>query len=523
MLNALGEVLGVRFEECTFGNNTEIDAWLLLECDVETWHNIVHCGYSCYAVMRCDQTVACRSSSTIDFSRHRILPSVLSGRQISSDEVRRVAALPYQLSSLASLASVSEAPVWAMQEIEDRQHHCVSLPIPELNKGEAIFKYFHGERFLSLLPLWWFLRSLTVDRGWEGPPLQGCFMFDDPNLHWRTYGFVNFSEMARHAQAHNYHVSFATIPLDNWFVHKPTAALFRQYRDQLSTLIHGNNHTSQELARPYAMDRELNRALRQALGRIKELEQQSGMEVARVMAPPHGACSERALEQMAQLGFEAACVSRGSLVRHNGQAPWARTFGMKPSDIVAGLTIIPRFRISQTCHNSILIAALLEQPIIPVGHHYDVAGGLQLLAELSGFLNSLGKVRWADMKAISRSRYARKIEANTLWVRMFSKRIEVCIPEGISQILVERPSWQQPESMPLAWKNLTDGSEWRYKLPDEPIPVISGGKIEIASEPTAFPLLDAKYVKNLDLWPLVRRQLTEARDRLTPVLTRLTP
>ena len=152
-------------------------------------------------------------------------------------------------------------------------------------------------------------------------------MFDDPNLHWPTYGFIDFAQIAAHAQMHNYHVSFATIPLDTWFVHMPTAALFKQHSDRLSLLIHGNDHITEELARDYS-EKERSRILLQALGRIGELEHRSGVVVSRVMVAPHGACSEKVLEEMAQLGFESACISSGSLRHYNGQATWLRTIGI---------------------------------------------------------------------------------------------------------------------------------------------------------------------------------------------------
>lgn len=520
MLDALGESFGVRFEERTFGDSTGIDAWFLPEADREICRHIANCDCPSYAVVRSSLRVPCGGSSTIEFSRNRRLPSVLAGRRINANEAVSLMALPQLVDNMEVLASKGSAPIWVMQEIAGRQHHYVAASVPELNEGEALFQFFHGNQFLSLLPLVMFLRGLTGDHRWEQPPVQACFMLDDPNLHWRTYGFVDFAKVARHAQTYGYHVSFATIPLDTWFVHKPTALLFRKNRDQLSLLIHGNNHIAQELARPY-MDEGMKRNLQQALSRIGKFERRYGVEVSRVMAPPHGACSERALDQMAHLGFEAACISTGSLYHYNEKAPWLRTLGMKPSEIIAGLVVFPRFRISTTCHNSILIAALLNHPIIPVGHHHDIADGLQLFADLSGFINSLGTVHWADMKGISRAHYARKMEGNILRLRMFTRRIEVCIPEGINQILVERPSLQQAEPMSLAWKSMNDGLEWKHHLPDEPIPVLSGGKIEIACEPLAFPACDANNVKDFHLWPVMRRQFTEARDRLTPMIRRL--
>ncbi len=281
-------------------------------------------------------------------------------------------ALPQVVDNMEVLALKGSAPIWTMQKRAGLQHHYVAVSIPELKEGEALFQYFHGNQFLSLLPLWIFLRALTGDLSWERPPVQACFMLDDPNLHWRTYGFVDFAKVATHAQTHGYHISFATIPLDAWFVHQPTALLFRKYNEQLSLLIHGNNHISQELARPYT-EEDISMNLRQALSRIDEFERRYGVEVSKVMAPPHGACSERALDQMAQLGFEAACISTGSLYHYNKQVSWLRSLGMSPSDIIAGLVVFPRFRISKSCQNSILIAALLDHPIIPVGHHRDIA------------------------------------------------------------------------------------------------------------------------------------------------------
>jgi hypothetical protein len=194
---------------------------------------------------------------------------------------------------------------------------------------------------------------------------------------------------------------------------------------------------------------------------------------------------------------------------------------MKPFDIIAGLPVYPRFPLSRNCYNSILIAALLHQPIIVRGHHHDVAEGLQLLADVSGFVNSLGNVHWSDIKRISRSHYARRFEETNLRIRMFSKRIEVSVPEGVYQILVERPSLQGVESVPLAWRLLGEGSEWKSQRPDDPIPVFPGQTIVISAEPPTSPCIDAKNFSKFHLWPVVRRQLTEARDRIAPLLRKV--
>jgi hypothetical protein len=519
-LDAIGEVFCVRFEERPLGEEASIDAWFFNEADREDLDHIARSDLPCYAVIRDDHLVPCGQSPIVEFSKHRALSNVLSGRRIHADEAITLKALPQCSQISAVLASKGGAPLWAIRESEGHSHHYVALPVPELTDDEPLFLYFHGRRFLSLLPLLLFLRALTDDQHWEQPPLQACFMLDDANLHWPTYGFIDFGEIQQHAGVHNYHVAMAMIPLDAWFVHAPTASLFKQRPDRLSLLIHGNDHTAQELARTHT-DGERSRILRQALGRIGEFERRAGVEVSRTMAPPQGACSGAFLAEMARVGFEAASISRGSLRRHNSQANWLRTLGMRPCDIIGGLPVFPRFPLSKSCHNSILVAALLQQPIIPMGHHQDLADGLQILADLSTFVNTLGTVHWADMTRISRSHYARMIDARILRVRMLTKRIDVYIPEGIHQLLVEQ-QWLKgviPET--FAWRTRGEGSGWKVQPRSEPIPVHTGQRVEIFSDPIMPPSLYPKTHRKLNIWPFVRRLLTETRDRTAPALHRL--
>jgi hypothetical protein len=518
LLDALSKVMGVRFEERVFGDDAGIDAWILLESDLRVLHTVTHFNCPCYIVIRKDQLAPCGESSTINFFKHHVLPIVISGRQINIDEATEINALPQWVKNTTPIAFKEGAPIWAMQEERVYKHNIVSLPIPELGESESLFDKFNGHQFLQLLPLLLFLRTLTEDPRWETPPIQACFMFDDPNIHWRTYGYINYEEMVRHAQRHDYHASIATIPLDAWFTHIPTASLFKLHSDRLSLLIHGNDHVFEELTRACS-DKECDGILRQSLRRINELERRSGVEISKVMVAPHGAFSEQFLQRMGQVGFEAACVSSGSLRHYNRQASWVGTIGMRPSDVIAGLPVFPRFRLSSTCQNSILVAAVLQQPIIPVGHHHDIADGLQLLANLSEFINSLGSVCWSDMKGISRSHFARKFYGRILQIRMFTKRVEVCIPEGIEQVSVERLWPDGSECEPLTWRIMGNKMEWSLLHPDESIPVLSGQKLEIALlPPPSLCEIDIKYFKKPQLWPIVRRQLTEARDRVSPFL-----
>lgn len=518
--DVLGEALGVSFEERAFEDDQSVSGWIVLGADRTFASRLGRVTRPCYVVLGDAELLPCGSSSRVTFAHRPEVAEVLRGRDIIADDAVDAKALPPWLSDVTPLAFKDGSAVWAIQQRDHCRHHYVALPPPELNGGEALFNHFSGQRMARLLALVLFVRSLAEDQCWEPPPLQATFMFDDPNLHWTSYGFIDYGEMVRHAVRGNYHVSMATIPLDGWFIHPPTSAIFKKNTDRISLLYHGNDHASKELAR-FDSAEAMQRMLRQAVGRIAKVEARTGLRVARVMAPPHGACSEIALSEMARLDFEAVCVSRGSLRYHNSRAAWTRAIGMKPCDIVAGLPVIPRFGLTNQCRNDILIAALLRQPIVPMTHHQAVADGYGLLDEMASFVNSLGEVGWRDMATISRSLYSRRRDDATLRVRMSSKRISVPVPAGMTRIQVDRPWVEDSAAEPLFWRTMTDDRRWRIAPHPEAIAIQAGRTIEIASGPSGATLTEAHAAGPRRLTPVARRFLTEVRDRALPTIHRI--
>ena len=61
--------------------------------------------------------------------------------------------------------------------------------------------------------------------GWTLPPPRASFVIDDPNLHWPSYGYLDYRELVAHAPQHGYHVGLATVPLDGWLIDRRAAAL----------------------------------------------------------------------------------------------------------------------------------------------------------------------------------------------------------------------------------------------------------------------------------------------------------
>src|SRR5260370_19758270 len=115
-------------------------------------------------------------------------------------------------------------------------------------------------------------------------------MVDDANVHWTSYGFLSYKKLVDQAKSRRFHVAFATVPLDAWLPNATAVKLFRDYPEQFSLLVHGNDHSKRELSQSRTEESYLRLAA-QSLRRIDRLEKITGLHVARVMAPPHGACT----------------------------------------------------------------------------------------------------------------------------------------------------------------------------------------------------------------------------------------
>lgn len=424
---------------------------------------------------------------------------------------------PLQLRSGAEVLGRSKAgPVWVREVVGGAFVDRVALPLPVLAPDRPVFEWFNSNTFPQLLPLLQFVREVTGEHRWNATR-KACFMFDDPNLHAQSYGFIRYRELASRARESRYHVSFATVPLDAWFVSSRAAALFRENKAQLSLLIHGNDHLSNELARDFTENERLA-LLGQALRRVRQLEVRSGVEVCRVMAAPHGACRENMMRDMARSGFEAACISHGSLEYHNRKCSWSRTVGNQPAEIIAGLPIIPRFPISADILQKVLFAAYLDQPIVPMGHHQDVAGGLDVLDRLAEQINSLGGVQWTCMSEIAKTHFQWRMDAETLVVRPCSRLARISVPGGAARIRVELPPHSGFD--PIQY-TLVGESGARRDLDATGSATVSVGEtvyLKPASQEDAD--LSGTPLPRLKCWPILRRVASEVRDRARPWLLR---
>ena len=476
----------------------------------------------CFKNIRCNRALQ-QSNTTIEFGDSKYLDRRLRRRRISHDPLTPPVSFQVE-SGDEVLAKSGDAPAWIIRKSGGSVLNILLVPPPTLEPNERVFDYLNGSRFFQLLPLFHFLRRLTQEIDWARPPLRACLMFDDPNLHWPSYGFLDYNELLQHSISHSYHVAIATIPRDAWGCHAETVQLFKRSPQQLSLVIHGNDHTKAELAQKLSVEAYVQ-LLAQALRRVKRLERMTGLNVARVMAPPHGANSNEAVTAMSLLGFSGMCISTGSLRRWNSNADLPLTFGLEIGETLScGFPTIPRFRLSSSCEGEIVISAFMDRPIIAVGHHQTVAGGLELLADVSANIDSLENVCWQSPEMMFRSNYLARRNNDTLHISPYSRRIRITVPDGITRLLVEPPikdpafrNWAVVPEQNLGNESTGLGFNAANCITVMPGQIIECAAVNcgrIAADSIASP-------SSLSFWPAARKLMSETRDRLDPLIYKL--
>jgi hypothetical protein len=411
------------------------------------------------------------------------------------------------------LASCSGMPTW----IRDRDGERALLIPAELGPREALRERLCDKRSAALLPLLHFLRELTEAIRWQPPPARASLLFDDPNLHWPSYGFVKLAELGAHAREHGYHVALATVPLDAWFAHPAALRALNQSEGAISLLVHGNDHDGAELGR---LDSETDAIAlaAQALRRVEAFGRRTGVSVDRVMVPPHEACSRATLRGLRRCGFEAITMTRPyPWVEFEPHSWLARPedagalVGWGPAEFVDGVPVLLRHPLADRSTAELVLRAFLDQPLILYGHHEDVLGGPDALLGAVEEVNRLGSPTWCSLSEIAATSVETRQEGSRLAVRLLTRKARVGIPPGIEELIFELPSdGPIPEDQLLA----VDGKATQL---GQPLAVEPGSQVEANLTPADA--VDINTVTPPRRRPLAvaRRLASEGRDRLAPL------
>ncbi len=439
---------------------------------------------------------------------------------------------PQQLPSVAGievLARRGSAPVWGSDSLAGRTVYFAASAPDELRPNEPLRERLRPGRFEGLIPLVQFLRRVTAEHAWDPPPLRAMMMFDDPNLRWPSYGHIDYQELSAHARHHGYHAAMAMIPLDGWIAHPTAARLFRDHPDRLSLLMHGLKHKHFELTEPLepaARERAVARALRS----VEAFERRTRVAVSRVMVAPHGRASEQYLATLLRFGIEALFADvpfpwPGGAPPPGVNLSWWHPrlhalAGWHPVSFVAGgMPVIPRLPFVGNT-DAIVLAAFLDSPLALYGHHEDVEDGLEALDRAAALVDSLGPVQWASASAIARQNVLTRVAGSKLSVRLLARRVEVKAPAQVKMVEVDL--------------SLVDGDLEHHQLlitrpggettavPAERTVTIEASAGRLSIELQSIPQLNHRNVAAARpaLWPVLRRAMTESRDRIRPLRRR---
>jgi hypothetical protein len=414
------------------------------------------------------------------------------------------------------LASCRGRPAW----IRAGRHQIALLAPAELGAEEALRERLCDGRSAALLPLVHFLRELTTPIRWQPPAPRASLLFDDPNLHWPSYGFVKLDALGRHAQEHGYHAAMATVPLDGWFGHPAAVRAMVASQGALSLVVHGNDHFGGELGR-LETEAEALALAAQARRRVEAFGHRTGVTVDRVMVPPHEECSRAVPGSLRRCGFEAVTMTRpfpwlappprSWLSRPEGVGPLV---GWRPVDVAAGLPVLLRHPFVGRSLPELVLRSFLDQPLILYGHQADLQGGLEVLERAVADVNRIGSPHWCSLGEICSSSYESRRDDSRLAVRPLSGRVRVDIPAGIEHLIIEPAA----AGLGLPAEHLIVDGQPRPL--GEPLDATPGARVEVALQ--AGDELDIASVEAPRRQPLAlpRRVLSEGRDRLLPLLAR---
>ncbi|HWA54664.1 MAG TPA: hypothetical protein VG816_10865 [Solirubrobacterales bacterium] len=412
-----------------------------------------------------------------------------------------------------TLASCDGVPTW----VRDPDGNERALLIPaELEPREALRERLCDSRNAALAPLLHFLRRQTEAIRWQPPAPRASLLFDDPNLHWPSYGFVRLAELGAHAREHGYHVALATVPLDAWFAHPAALRALRESDGAISLLVHGNDHDGGELGR-VASDAEALILAAQALRRVGAFGRRTGVTVDPVMVPPHEACSRATLSGLRRCGFEAIAMTRpypwvefephSWLARPDAAGDLA---GWHPAEFVEGVPVLLRHPIAGRSGTELTLRAFLDQPLIVYGHHEDAHGGPEALLEAVEEVNRVAPARWCSLREIAATSFETRSQGTRLTVRPLSRRVRVEIPAGTEEVAVELPAVGLDPARETLW---VDGERVE---PGEPV-AVHPGELEIVLTPVDAISPSAVPAPRRRPLAVARRLASEGRDRLRPL------
>jgi hypothetical protein len=374
--------------------------------------------------------------------------------------------------------------------------------------GESWFT----ETFSSFIPYAMALRHIFGDECWRPVQSHACLVVDDPLLR-PNYGFLNFEQLLRLMEEHNFETTIAFIPHNYRRNSQRIVRLFKENAHRLSLCFHGNDHIGAEFAATDSM--LLNTMLQIAQRRMTTFSHATGLPCDRIMVFPQGKFSVDAMAALGSNNFDAA-VNTGS---RPYQQPLQLTLRELAEPAVLRYSGFPLFlrKYSQdTLDADIAFKLFFGIPILIVEHHNIFANPQTLLDAVDRINRAAPEIRWVGVgAAVNGSFLRRQGSSGPVQLRAFARRIQVENLGSIPQQFHIEWAWPGSKS---TFDGVCRGDHYRADYTADESRISTSAVVD----PGCTETFSIKNVQtNVNLAPIglrykarafIRRRLSEVRD-----------
>jgi hypothetical protein len=329
-------------------------------------------------------------------------------------------------SLMAARFGTAEMPVFAKAVISGQEvffataTRAVNIPAtPDPYREPAVFA--------TVAPPVMFLRYAAGERAWHSPGSYANLTIDDAWLR-EPYGYVNYEELLKQAQLHNFHVTLAFIPWNFDRSQPAMVLLFRKHPDRFSVTIHGNNHDHQEFGayNTHPLQGQVE-DIKQGIARMERFSELTGIPYDAVMVFPHSISPEATLAALKRYNFLATNNSLN--VPSDATAPADPEFALRTATLqFADFPSLRRYSAEAPIPDAQLaIDAFLGNPLLFYVHEGFFAPGIGAFNAIADSVNQLQPdTKWTGLGYIAQHLYLEKLRDDGNYdVRMFSGTIHL--------------------------------------------------------------------------------------------------
>jgi len=281
--------------------------------------------------------------------------------------------------------------------------------------------------FATLAPAIMFLRYAAGERAWHSPGSYANLTIDDAWLR-EPYGYVNYEELLKQAQLHNFHATVAFVPWNFDRSQPAMVSLFREHPDRFSVTIHGNNHVHQEFGAycGHPLQGQVE-DMKQGIARMEKFSQLTGIPYDAVMVFPHSISPNATLAALKRYNFLATANSLN--VPSDATAPADPEFALRTATLqFADFPSLRRYSAEAPIPEAQLaIDAFLGNPLLFYVHEGFFAPGIGTFNTIADRVNQLQPdTQWISLGNIAQHLYLEKLRDDGNYdVRTFTGTIHL--------------------------------------------------------------------------------------------------